>query len=407
MKSIGIGFLALFSANFLVGQTIPLSFDVKLDVIHQELSPNYCWFHPRVVALPGHGKNGAPAIITTLQKHLGVSDHYSGVSFMRSDDLGKTWTPPILPVELDWKPGPNNTDLAVADVTPGWHSMTGKVIAIGIKLIYSRTGEQLLKDPRSHQCTYSVYDPGTNCWSEWKNLETPHTDGKFHLVAPGCVQWLVEEDGSLLIPMYFNQPPHPYYTSTVMRCRFDGTTLTYISHGDEISIPVERGICEPSLVKFKSRYFLTLRNDLKGYVTVGTDALHYAPIKPWTFDDGTDLGSYNTQQHWLSHSEGLFLSYTRKGANNDHIPRNRAPIFLAQVDPEKLHVIRATERAVIPERGAMLGNFGAASINEQESWITDGEYIIGDKPHPRGANGSIFAARIVWSKPNQLESNSK
>jgi hypothetical protein len=31
-------------------------------------------------------------------------------------------------------------------------------------------------------------------------------------------------------------------------------------------------------------------------------------------DDGAELGSYNTQQHWLSHGDGLFLMYTRRGA---------------------------------------------------------------------------------------------
>lgn len=391
----------------LMGQTEALPFQTKLDVIHQELSPKFCWFHPRVTAVPGAGKEGGPALIVTLQKHLGVSDHYSGVSYMRSDDLGKTWKGPTLPSELDWKKGPNDTDIAVADVTPGWHAPSGKVIAIGIKLLYSKAGEQLLAEPRSHQCTYAVYDPKTDRWSEWKNLETPDSDTKFHLVAPGCVQWLTEEDGSLLIPMYFNRPPHPYYTATVMRCRFDGETMTYVEHGDEISIPVERGICEPSLVKYGGEYYLTLRNDLKGYVTKGKDGLHYAPIKEWTFDDGSDLGSYNTQQHWLAHSDGLFLTYTRRGANNDHIPRNRAPIFLAQVDPEKLQVIRATEQAVIPERGVMLGNFGAAAINEGESWITDGEYYMGEKPHEKGANGSLFAARILWSRPNRMMSPGK
>lgn len=400
--------LLLFGACFscLCGttsaQTTPLSFETRLDVIHRELSPKFCWFHPRVAAVPALGKNGVPVVVATLQKHLGVSDHYSGVYYMRSDDLGKTWTEPKLPKELDWQAGPDDTDIAVADVTPGWHAPSGKVIAVGIKLIYSRAGEQLLAEPKSHQCAYALYDPKADRWTPWKTLDTPHTDGKFHLVAPGCVQWHVADDGSLLIPMYFNHPPHPYYTTTVMRCRLDGETLVYETHGDEISIPVERGICEPSLVKYDGRFFLTLRNDLKGYVTVGDDGLHFAPIKPWTFDDGADLGSYNTQQHWLAHSDGLFLTYTRRGADNDHIPRNRAPIFLAQVDPQKLHVIRATEQAVIPERGVMLGNFGAAPITEHESWITDGEYIMADKPDPRGADGSLFAARILWSKTNRL-----
>ena len=59
--------------------------------------------------------------------------------------------------------------------------------------------------------------------------------------------------------------------------------------------------------------------------TVSNDGLHYQPIKAWTFGDGSELGSYNTQQHWLAHHEGLFLAYTRRGANNDHIPKALAP----------------------------------------------------------------------------------
>lgn len=41
-------------------------------------------------------------------------------------------------------------------------------------------------------------------------------------------------------------------------------------------------------------------------------------------DDGKELGSYNTQRHWLAHSVGPFLVYTRRGADNDHILRHRA-----------------------------------------------------------------------------------
>ena len=50
------------------------------------------------------------------------------------------------------------------------------------------------------------------------------------------------------------------------------------------------------------------------------DGLQYGPIHDWTFDDGSDLGSYNTQAHWLVHSDGLFLSYTRRGARQRSHP---------------------------------------------------------------------------------------
>lgn len=74
----------------------------------------------------------------------------------------------------------------------------------------------------------------------------------------------------------------------------------------------------------------------------------------------------------------------------------------AQVDPEALHVLRRTEQPLLPERGAMLGNFGGASITPDESWITDSEYILSATPHSKGADGTTWLGRVKWSKPNQL-----
>ena len=85
-----------------------------------------------------------------------------------------------------------------------------------------------------------------------------------------------------------------------------------------------------------------------------------------------------------------------------HVIRNRAPLFMAQVDPARLCVIRATERAIVPDRGASLGNFGVATINENETWITVGECMYSPKCAERGSDGSMFAARVIWSKPNTL-----
>lgn len=394
-----LGFcLSMSTASLTMLQAQTLPYEVKLDVMHQELSSDFCWFHPRIAAIPLVDSE-TPIVICTLQKHLGVSDHYSGVYFMRSDDGGTTWTPPTLPQELDSRKVDGET-IAVCDVTPGWHRQSGRLLAIGTKLRYSDAGEQLLDQPRSHQCAYATYDPETGFWTEWKMLAMPDEEAKHFLVAPGCVQWLVRPDGTLLVPMYFKSGCNERYQSTVLHCRFDGTMLELIEKGDELSLEEGRGLYEPSLVLFRGTYYLTLRNDARGYVTTSQDGLHFEPVQPWTFDDGSDLGSYNTQQHWLVHDQGLFLSYTRRGANNDHIVRNRAPIFLAQVDPAKKHVIRATEKVLIPERGVMLGNFGAAAITPNESWVTDAEYMAEGKVHPRGANGSVFAARVQWSQPN-------
>src|SRR5690606_1011569 len=116
--------------------------------------------------------------------------------------------------------------------------------------------------------------------------------------------------------------------------------------------------------------FLTLRNDEKGYVAVSDDGLNYSTPKPWCWDDGSDLGNYNTQQHWVTHPQALYLVYTRRGANNDHVFRHRAPLFIAQVNPHTQQVIRSTERVLVPERGARLGNFGVTKVTDHETWVT-------------------------------------
>ena len=59
----------------------------------------------------------------TLQKHLRVSDHYSGLHVLETDDLGRTWRGPTAVPELDWETEPasvgegGGATIAVADVT--------------------------------------------------------------------------------------------------------------------------------------------------------------------------------------------------------------------------------------------------------------------------------------------------
>jgi hypothetical protein len=229
-------------------------------------------------------------------------------------------------------------------------------------------------------------------------------DPNFFSAGAGCTQWLVEPDGSLLVPIYFkpvSDSSRAIMSATVLRCVFDGETLTFVERGSVHTTPDPRGCGEPSITKYRGKYYMTIRNDVRGYVTVSDDGLHYAEIQPWTFDDGRELGSYNTQQHWVTHSDALFLAYTRRGANNDHIMRNRAPLFIGQVDPERLRVIRATEKVLVPERGATLGNFGVVTVNEHESWVTVGEGMTGTA-EKRGGQGAVYATRVIWSKPNQL-----
>ena len=179
--------------------------------------------------------------------------------------------------------------------------------------------------------------------------------------------------------------------------------MSYQNHGTELELNDEtRGLGEPSLTQFNGEYFMTIRNDKKGFVTRSKDGLDFEQIQPWKFDDGSELGSYNTQQHWVTHSDGLFLVYTRRGAGNDHVFRHRAPLFMAQVDTKNLRVIRETEQILVPERGARLGNFGVTDINQKETWVTVAEWMQPEGVEKYGSDGSVFVSKIRWTKPNRL-----
>ena len=146
-----------------------------------------------------------------------------------------------------------------------------------------------------------------------------------------------------------------------------------------------------------------MRNDEKGYVSVSDDGLNYSEPIVWKFDDGKELGNYNTQQHWVTHSDGLYLVYTRRGANNDHVFRHRAPLFMAQVDPETLQVKRKTERIIVPEKGARMGNFAVVNLSPSETWVTVAEWMQPIGIEKYGSNNRIYTARIKWSKPSRQD----
>ena len=106
--------------------------------------------------------------------------------------------------------------------------------------------------------------------------------------------------------------------------------------GPAITNAKGRGLLEPSLTQFEKRFYLTIRaEDDHGYVAVSDDGLNYEPKQAWAWDDGEPLSMSTTQQHWLTHSDGLFLVYTRKDKTNAKVMRWRAPLWVAQVDTRR------------------------------------------------------------------------
>jgi len=369
-----------------------------------------CWCHPRAGIVPAAGRDGSPRVVLTMNTlDVAGSDVFKGVFGMRTDDLGSSWTDPrelaALAPRYETIDG-QERPVAVSDFWPRWHAATKTLLGTGHTVVY--TPDWKVAHPRPRHTSYSIYDSRADDWASWQKLQMPEGD-KFHDAGAGCVQRLDEADGLILLPIYF-RPPGKSSQITVMRCSFDGHTLRFREHGNELSIDDNtRGLHEPSLTKFGAEYFLTIRNDKQGFVTRSKDGLQFEPIRPWRFDDDTDLGNYNTQQHWVTHSDGLFLVYTRRGADNDHVFRHRAPLFMAQVDPERLRVIRKTEQILVPQRGARLGNFGVTDISPDETWVTVAEWmqtwgpnVVMPVDNPYGSDGSVWIARIHWKRSNRL-----
>ncbi len=359
-----------------------------------------CWVHARAGAIPAGapGNPGAdPLVVMTMQKLLlSGSDVFYPLHNLWTDDLGATWTEPELQPVFERQKMGDGIEMTVCDFWPKWHAASGKLLGTGHTVWYENNR---VKEVRKRHTAYAVYDPAARAWLPWKQLEMPD-EPRFVNAGAGCTQRIDLPDGDILLPIYFKRPEDKVSSTTVVRCRFDGQTLRYVEHGDELTVDVPRGFGEPSLARFGDRFFLTIRNDQKGYITSGPDGLHFDEPRPWTFDDGSDLGNYNTQQHWVTHTDGLFLIYTRRGANNDHVFRHRAPLFMAQVDPERLCVIRSTERVLVPERGARLGNFGVTEVGPNETWVTAAEWMQPAGVEKRGSDNRVWVAKILWSKGN-------
>lgn len=376
-----------------------LPYQVKLETVTSGYDGQTCWVHARAGAIPGP----TPTVVMTMQKLLLTgSDIFFALNDVRTDDLGKTWSKITQHEEtLGRRNMPDDIIVAACDFTPKWHAKTGKLLGTGHTVHYQN--DKVMHDQR-RSSTYAVYDEKARTWSSWATLDMPD-DAKFFNSGAGCVQRYDLENGDILLPVYFKGKGDKYYSVTVLRCSFDGKTLKYLGQGNDLKLESGRGVYEPSLTRYQGKFYITLRNDTAAYVATSDDGLNFGPIQPWQFEDGSELGNYNTQQHWVSHNKGLYLVYNRKGLNNDHIVRHRAPLVMAQVNPETLKVIATTERILVPERGVRLGNFAITEVSENETWVTVAEWMQNMSPNyivtpdnAFGADNSVFAARILWEK---------
>jgi len=353
------------------------------------------WFHPRACMVPGG------TAFMTLQTISG-SDYFGPVHWMTSPDLGGTWTEPQPVPALGRVKQPDGVEEGVCDVVPQWHAKTKTVLALGHNVFYSGPKFSTNQPPRWP--IYAVWRDGN--WGPRRKLEWADPRGAY-IYSNNCGQRVVLPDGDILLAFTHGGTKGKPRSISSAICSFDGETLAVKKVGEEIPHDKGRGLLEPSLTEFQGRFFLTIRaEDNRGYICASDDGLRWTPKQPWAWDDGEPLTMSTTQQHWLAHSDALWLVYTRKDASNANVIRWRSPLWMAQMDPKTLRLIRSTERVVLPmvgdgvngaDRVAIMGNFHTTNVSPEESWVTVGEW------QPKnGIKGDTLLARIRWSKPNTL-----
>lgn len=370
-----LGSISLLSAGSLIAEeTTPPPVTLMLESLaSMPGNQRWDWWQARTAYLPGK----TPLWLTTMSETGKTTSHdFHDIFQSISKDRGKTWSSPQLVPSLQRHNEKDGYQVAPGDLWPAWHAATNTILTTG-KTFNFRDGNK--EDYLRERVSYAVMEPKAT-WGPLQFLALPERDhAGYPIIAAnaGCTQRYDLPNGDILLPIrYARDANNRNYTSTIAECAFNGKKLEYRRHGTEINIPKGRGLYEPSLTKFEDNYYLTLRADHTAFVASSVDGLHFNAIKEWQFDDGKPLGSYNTQQHWVTIGGGLFLVYTRRGANNDHIMRHRAPLLIGQVNPKSLQVMRATEQVLIQENHATLGNSGVCRISDTESWITCGEGLL-------------------------------
>jgi hypothetical protein len=405
-----IGLGAMISITFPIKAKTKRSIDteysseidkIKNEVILEGRKNNQAWFEPALGLIPGDA-NKDPQVF--VRATLLTGDDIGPQLYLKTNDLGKSWSNPVLC--QNWHKVPLKDDV----FEEPWfgffyHTRSKSFLALGATHFVRDEGkyqggihkqEKHYKAPGLNRgIVYSLWDPVRSDFNPWKRLKLPEG---LHLGIYQNGQFHENKDGSILIPGYYYDQGQ-YSKVTVLRCNFNGSDLEYLEHGSIHSIEENRGIHEPSVVYFKGKYYMTIRHDLRAYITSSDNGLQYNDLKAWHFEDGEELGNYNTQQKWLRQGNTLYLIYNRRSELNNGVFRSRAPLFMAEVDVENLVVKKKTERIIFPEKEARMGNFNVVNVHNKESWVVTGEWLQGKFEHSK--EGQRFW--VAWENVNYLQ----
>ena len=322
-----------------------------------------CWGNP--VALP----LGDMVFVLTQKLLIKATDCFSDLSMLRSSDGGKSWSSPQKIAHLAGFTDGNGIRHAYLASSMRFCA-NGKILVMLTTFNYNP--QNRLDRAHPQRVNYLYFDLANDSWSEVRELQL---DAPVNADVLAVDSQLVELDNDYLLPYCVREESSKFHSRIARINIADDGTLTPVDYSEKFQTPTGRGFLEPSLCRFAGKYYLSLRNDQTGHISVSNDWKHFSEIKPLCFNDGSDLGNYNTMTRLLTIGNKLYLVYTRKNLNNDHVFRHRAPLMIGEIDPESVSIIRESEQIAVPEHGARLGNFTAAVSPENYGYISVAEWM--------------------------------
>lgn len=357
---------------------------IRVEAVLRGRQNNQCWFSPGLTVVPSSGPD-VPAEVFVGVSQL-VGNDMGTPHWIRTADQGVTWSPPMESQSLLGIPRQDHF-FEKPHVNLFYHRRTKRLLGLGSTHFSRDEGthfafkmekiDSARESPLPNRMVMTEWDFGRGDFVPWWTVSLPEEFSQWYRVAWPRAQFEFP-DGSVLVPFYVRETADaPFMAVAVMRADITDKGFVCRSIGDLLRVDTHRGLAEPSVVPFGNQFLLTIRHDARAFVAVSDDGLSYGEPRPWRFDDDAELGNFNTQQHWLTQGDSLFLLYNRRSELNNGVFRCRAPLYIARVDPERLCVIRSSERIVFPERGARMGNFDVASVTSDEAWVVTGEWLEG------------------------------
>ena len=323
-----------------------------------------------IPAIVRDGRDTAYLINTYLS--LAGSDVFVGSEISKSIDGGFTFGEPHKLKSYEIFENGIRTVFAIDSLH--YHKASGKFLCFGRTTHYADDKHPIVVNGCAPTEPYfSILDTENEQFGSIIPMPLPYDA----LTAVPHGQIIEYDDGNMLITFYGAASGEIYSRVISILYSFDGEKLEIVKSGTPLISGPEhkRGYDEPSIARLGNKYYMTIRTDDTAYLAVSEDGFEFAEPIPWVFDDGEKVESINTQQRWLRFDDALYLAYTRKTQYNDHVFRNRAPLFISRFDPDKLCLIKESERVLVPELGARLGNFQSCDVSGNEAWISVAEWM--------------------------------